>query len=53
MIRRISTAFFSVIVATVLLCSYSMAAKKPNILLVVADDMGYTDIGSFGDEIQT
>ncbi len=26
---------------------------RPNILLVVADDLGYTDIGSFGGEIQT
>ena len=24
---------------------------RPNILLIVADDMGYTDIGSFGSEI--
>ena len=28
-------------------------ATRPNILLVVVDDMGYTDIGSFGGEIQT
>ena len=27
--------------------------EKPNILLIMADDMGYTDIGSFGGEIQT
>ena len=26
---------------------------RPNILLVVADDLGYTDIGAFGSEIQT
>ena len=26
---------------------------RPNILLIVADDMGYTDIGSFGSEIPT
>ena len=25
----------------------------PNILLIVADDMGYTDIGTFGSEIET
>lgn len=29
------------------------ANKKPNILLVVADDMGWTDLGSFGSEIET
>jgi arylsulfatase len=28
-------------------------APRPNILLVVADDMGWTDIGSFGSEIET
>ena len=29
------------------------ADQKPNILLVVADDMGWTDLGSFGSEIAT
>ena len=29
------------------------ADKRPNILLIMADDMGYTDIGSFGGEIET
>jgi arylsulfatase len=29
------------------------AAKRPNILLIVADDMGYSDIGAFGGEIAT
>ena len=28
-------------------------SRRPNILLIVADDMGYTDIGSFGGEIAT
>lgn len=27
--------------------------KKPNILIILADDMGYGDIGAFGSEIQT
>ena len=27
--------------------------RPPNILLIVADDMGYTDLGSFGGEIRT
>jgi len=27
--------------------------KRPNFLLVVADDLGWTDIGSFGSEIKT
>ncbi len=29
------------------------AEQQPNFLLVVADDMGWTDIGSFGSEIDT
>lgn len=28
-------------------------ARRPNVLLVVADDLGYTDLGSFGGEIAT
>ena len=33
--------------------SASAPAKRPNILLIVADDLGYTDLGSFGAEIST
>jgi arylsulfatase A-like enzyme len=28
-------------------------SQRPNILLIVADDLGFTDIGAFGSEIQT
>jgi arylsulfatase len=28
-------------------------ARRPNVLLIVADDMGYSDIGAFGGEIRT
>lgn len=27
--------------------------QRPNILLIMADDMGYSDLGSFGSEINT
>ena len=28
-------------------------SSRPNILLIVADDLGYTDLGAFGSEIDT
>jgi arylsulfatase len=31
----------------------TVAAQQPNILLIVVDDMGYTDIGVFGSEVRT
>ena len=35
------------------LCTNAFAQDKPNILLIVADDLGYSDIGPFGAEIAT
>jgi arylsulfatase len=29
------------------------AAKPPNVLMIVADDLGYSDLGCYGGEIQT
>ena len=29
------------------------ADKRPNIVLIMADDMGYSDIGCYGGEIPT
>ncbi|MHC2068266.1 arylsulfatase [Bremerella sp. T1] len=31
----------------------TMAAEKPNIVLIMADDMGFSDIGCYGGEIDT
>lgn len=30
-----------------------MTEKRPNFLLIVADDLGYSDLGCFGSEIKT
>jgi arylsulfatase A-like enzyme len=27
--------------------------KRPNFLIIVADDMGFSDVGCFGSEIKT
>ncbi|HYH56313.1 MAG TPA: sulfatase-like hydrolase/transferase, partial [Anseongella sp.] len=32
---------------------WNIARKKPNIIVILADDMGFSDIGSYGGEIQT
>jgi arylsulfatase len=35
------------------LCACAPEVDRPNILYIVADDLGYSDIGSFGSEIST
>jgi len=34
-------------------CGLSAAADKPNIILIMCDDVGYSDIGCYGSEIST
>lgn len=31
----------------------AVANKRPNFLVIVADDMGFSDVGCFGGEIKT
>ena len=35
------------------LCAQLHAADRPNILLVMVDDMGFSDLGCYGSEIAT
>ncbi|MCH2204701.1 MAG: arylsulfatase [Lentisphaerales bacterium] len=41
------------IIATLLMALGLTAQEKPNIILMMADDMGYSDIGCYGGEIKT
>jgi arylsulfatase A-like enzyme len=45
------------VVALVLLCAFACgstpAAQKPNIVFILADDMGWSDLGCYGGEIET
>ncbi len=35
-------------------CSaYADSSSRPNIILIMSDDMGYSDIGCYGGEIKT
>ena len=41
------------IILFALAASIVQADEKPNIILILADDMGYSDLGSYGGEIET
>jgi arylsulfatase len=53
MMPRLISVFIIVLAVTFVIQPVNAADKRPNFLLVVADDMGWTDLGSFGSEIET
>ena len=44
-----SCKLFLLLLGTLLACQ----AKRPNIVLIMADDLGFSDLGCYGSEIQT
>jgi len=55
MIKKLRLLGLILILALVLsnCAAEQQTARRPNILLIVADDMGYSDLGPFGGEIAT
>ena len=51
--KRITILSVIVVICFLFVSSPLLARERPNILLVMADDMGWTDLGSFGSEIDT
>ncbi len=52
--KRHRSAYFVLLLACpVGTIATSEAADRPNILLIMSDDMGYTDLGCYGGEINT
>ena len=49
-----AASWVAAIAALIVFCTFTLnAAPRPNILVILADDMGYSDIGCFGSEIST
>ncbi|MHC4119579.1 MAG: arylsulfatase [Planctomycetota bacterium] len=45
--------FVVVIVLGLAICSAAVAAPRPNIVIIMVDDMGFSDVGCYGGEIET
>src|SRR3954469_21530936 len=46
------TILAALLVSSIAMC-FAQKATKPNIVLIMVDDMGYSDIGAYGSEIKT
>ncbi|MCG8648969.1 MAG: sulfatase-like hydrolase/transferase, partial [Pirellulales bacterium] len=53
--KKLPIIFCSVLLASWLVCWQRLdgAAPRPNIIIVLVDDMGYSDLGCYGGEIET
>ena len=52
-VPRAFMRFFSLLASLFVGLSLANAADKPNVIFILADDLGYSDLGCYGGEIQT
>ena len=55
-LKKLFTNQWPAMVSAVLLMvisSESRAAEKPNVIVIMADDLGFSDLGCYGSEINT
>ena len=50
--KRVFLSVFT-FVAAQLIITANLAGERPNVILIVSDDAGFSDIGAFGSEIET
>src|SRR5215213_6897358 len=53
MMRRILVPMIGLLTVFVVSPSVRAAATKPNVLVILADDLGFSDLGCYGGEIDT
>ena len=51
--QRLYNTCMAALAAMLLVSSFSAWAKRPNLVVMLADDWGYSDVGAFGSEIHT
>nr|WP_319273152.1 arylsulfatase [uncultured Draconibacterium sp.] len=53
MIKFFTIKSIMLLLISMLLTIHVFSAKRPNVILIMADDMGYSDLGCYGGEIPT
>ena len=52
-VSSVRMRFYSLLISCLFGLSLAAAADKPNVIFILADDLGYSDLGCYGGEIQT